>query len=202
MDDEHPLRPARAIAITILLASTATGCTTVSHYVRDRGLDLMDAIPVSGGVGLGVSAEARVTRFLGVGVGYAVTWRAGFDEGRFGPLWRESEVGVPIVFYERRATRTGAAPPWVGGDPPVREGTTLRRMNTWLLHPGGPDAGLPPPFASGDSPWVVPHASPWDWFHVEVGAVALLAGVRVGVSIPQWLDFLAGIADFDPAGDD
>lgn len=190
----------------LLLCLLASGCgSPLARYGRDRALDLADVVPISFAAGPGLLVEARVTRFIGLGAGYADVWRAGLDDARFGLLWHEVDQAVPILSQHRFAFVPEDGPRWAGGGTfasPVEN--PRRRANTWIFHPGLPVTGCPvpaPPGLSGVA-WEVPPISPWQALDVEFGVVLGLVGVRIAASPLQCLDFIAGLATFDPAADD
>lgn len=187
---------------SVLLLTATFGC----QYAEDRALDLYDAIPISVAAGYGASIEARLTPYLGLGAGWNQAWRAGMDEQRFGPLWWEKERGIPILRYYRYQDYLGRCERWSGGDPIWWGELKRKRASSFLIAPGMSRDGeflfplLPPYYIR--SPWEWPKWAFVNVLNAEVGVFAGVIGVRVAISPLQFLDFVAGLTTWDPAGDD
>lgn len=188
-----------ALATTPLLG----GCS--AHYAKSRGLDLMDAVPISAGAGLGLLAEVRATPYVGLGLGYANSWRVGTDEQRLGPLWWEKERGIPVWRYYRHQNYLEETSRWSGGHLRFRE-ERRNRAASLIVAPGMVREGLVwfpiyPPYMITKH-WEWPNWSGWDLLNVEAGVFLGVVGIRVGVSPFQLIDFILGLATIDLAEDD
>jgi hypothetical protein len=190
------------LGVLVLLAASV-GCTTrFGRYCESRMFDLADTLPTSFASGQGLSVEVHLTRYVGVGAGWADVWRYGFDEGRMGPFWREEVRAVPLISSLRRQYYLEHSDRWPGGQPALRKLDERQKASSYVFIPGQSSNGsLWPPGLSG-AEWDFPARSPWSVLDVEVGVVLGWIGVRVGLSPGELVDFLAGIAGFDPAGDD
>jgi hypothetical protein len=185
--------------IGLLSASLfAGGCTQVADYAGDRARDLLDIVPISFAAGPGLAAEVRVTPLAGVAAGYADVYRLGTDEQRFGFLWHELLVGIPVVSSHRLMEYPPLPDRQSGSD---MSEDMRHRVSSYVFVPGMAANGSPLPPPIGHADWAFPHRSPWEWLDVEVGAVAMI-GARVCISPLQAIDFLAGLVMLDPAGDD
>lgn len=198
----------RARALALLAAcALGAGCSTgPGRYAKARLLDIGDVFPVSAAIGYGAAGDLRITPYLGLGLGWANEWRAGFEEQRFGPLWWEKERGIPFIRYYRYMDYREHEVRLPGGDPYWNKETRRKRATSLLILPGMNRDGeiwfpfLPAYFSS--VAWEWPAWSKWNLLNAEVGLFAGVVGLRAGISLLQFLDFLAGVASFDPAGDD
>jgi hypothetical protein len=193
------------LALALVLLAGAAGCTTrAGRYGQSRLLDLFDAAPISLQSGPGLHAHVRVTEFLGIGAGYADVYCFGFDDARFGPYWYEEAYSIPLVSDIRHQSYPEDGDRWPGGHFEDKILHDRYRANTFVFVPGlAEDGGIWPPVGSEErDEWRYPRWAPWDRGRVEVGLVVIVAGARVGIAPLQAIDFLAGLAGFDPAGDD
>lgn len=204
---------------TLLLMTLATGCSSssVGRYFEARALDLTDVVPISVAVGYGLSAEARVTPFVGLGLGWAENTRYGRDNLRFGPVWWEKERGIPILRYWRYQDYEGRETRIAIGDRHWWDQQSRVIGNTLIVIPGVRRDGdlwfpfLPPYFIKENWEWTYWSKEPINLLHfawaieilnAEVGVFLGCVGVRVGVGPVQALDFLLGLFTIDFVGDD
>lgn len=94
---------AAALGLTLLLG----GCA----WLADRGADAADLLVLEGGLGFGLSVDARASELLHLGVGYADMRKAGL-RGRTAVWMRDREAGLPASIL-----------PWIGA---VRDGQPWR----------------------------------------------------------------------------
>lgn len=92
-----------ALGLTLLLCSCA--------WASDRGADAADVLVLEGGLGLGLSVDAKASELLHVGAGYADMRKAGL-RGRTRVWMRDREAGLPASLL-----------PWVGA---LRDGQPWR----------------------------------------------------------------------------
>ena len=203
-----PSRRRHAWSGLLLLATAVltSGCSApVARYGKSRALDLLDVVPVSVGAGKGLSLAVRATPFLGLGLGYADSWRAGSDELRYGPIWWEEERGIPLYRYQRFQDYADRPTRYDGGYLAIPR-DFRQRASTLLFLPGTPDGGL---FWFPVLPAYVLEV-PWRWnimtgfelLNVEAGLFLGVVGLRVGVAPLHAFDLLVGLFGFDPAEDD
>jgi len=107
-----PTRGALAAAATTLLLGL--GCSP-STYLRSRGADLLDAVPVSISHGWGIAISARATPFfnLGLGITPVRSTRYGFADRTFHGVWYEYEAGMPWSFWVESLEPVPPLPPGV-----------------------------------------------------------------------------------------
>jgi hypothetical protein len=85
-------------------------CATASRYGRSRTMDLLDAVPISVGWGFGLSASAKATPLLhlGLGVTPVIEQRFGYEDRSFHGHWHEYQTAFPWTFW---LTDFSLAPP-------------------------------------------------------------------------------------------
>ncbi len=187
-------RWAHALLLALLLPALgcagATGRLDVGSWFEARGADLMDTVGVRVGVGVGLGAYARVTRYAQLGFmfrGPAERSLVGGSEsarsqdfqpralpclmfgtiGRYGGLWTEN-------------TRELMLPGWSNRDG-LRSPIQRESLSGSVSHDGSADG----------------------WEHeLAVGLHVILLGAEVGVRPFQIVDFFAGLFGYDPSGDD
>ncbi len=97
--------PALAPALALVLAVCAAGCSSlpegVDTYLRSRGADLADTVPMSVAFGRGASVSVRATALLDVGLGLIPVqdWRWGYDDRTFHGVWSEYQSTFPWTFW-------------------------------------------------------------------------------------------------------
>jgi hypothetical protein len=186
--------PRVALALSVLLP--ATGCAGLAgrrdavSWLEARGADAMDVFGVRLGVGVGLGAWFRATEYLQLGVMFR-----GPGESR---LVISSETPHDDDFRAR-------------GVPCVMAGTIGRYGGLWFE---STSEVMVPLYSNRDdtqSPIrrevvagvVSPDGREDDWRgSFGVGAHLLLLGAEVELRPWQVLDFLAGLAGYDPSGDD
>ena len=171
------MRRVNRLTLWLLLStSTLCGCETAAgRYFTARRLDLIQTIPASSKLALGLSVSGRASPFLQTGVGMHYGQSCGTRSyGRRG-AWIDVGQHLLLTSYQRDETYDWA----------VRRGNTLLFIplmwdgSTWVW------SDLPPRYSWGD---------------VEVDVVIGIVGL--GFSFGQFFDFLAGIVGFDPLDDD
>jgi len=161
-----------------------TSCRTSTRgYFEDRLHDTLDWIPCSVAAGPGFYVGARATSFLGTGVGYAETNRAGLHRRSAWPedpfelvnarTWSEKEKGLVILW-----TRDG--------DP----------------KPGAGNLLIPPVVDEKNDFGFRAFIDPGSLLDAEVEAHIIYLGIRIGASPIQIIDWLLGWATLDFLGDD
>jgi hypothetical protein len=159
--------------IAVLLLFLVPACANTGDYVSDRGGDLADILRLHAVAGSAVAAEVQVTQFLGVGFAWEdEAWAGGLHNRAIG-AWRESVHGWGLLIHDW-FERTRGIPRYSGS-------------YGWYREEGGPTF-------TGPDGWV-------DRFTVRATA-ALIVGLDVELRLGELIDFLVGIAGWDPAVDD
>jgi hypothetical protein len=184
----------RALLLASLLPSLGcagvTGRLDVGSWFEARGADLMDTVGVRAGVGVGLGAYVRATKYV----------QLGFMQR--GPAERELVGGSESSRSQDFQVRAL---------PTLMFGTIGRYGGLWLensrelMLPGWSNRGGPrsPIQRSSLTGVVSPDGSADDWEHeVAVGLHVILLGAEVGVRPWQIVDFFAGLIGYDPSGDD
>jgi len=163
----------------VVLALGAAGCATRSYYFGNRLNDLADVVQVELTFGMGVEAHVKLTDLLNLGWGFSKS-RGFVMDGR--------RVGVG----ERS---TGAIIPFPGtSDVELTDAS-------WLWEPP-PPPGEAPSETADQKKWADRPRSSWgSMLDIEAG-LTLLAGVHLGVSPLEAVDFIFGIFAVDLADDD
>ena len=199
----------RSLALLLVLGLPAliSSCdTVVGQYGTARALDLLDIVPASVAVGYGLSAEVRMSPYLGLGAGMANNWRVGMGVERFGPLWYEKERGIPVWRYYRLQSYQGEKARISGGDPNNFENNRRYRASSLVIFPGMSREGqiwwpiYPPYFIKAPAEW--PGWSLFELLNLEAGVFAGVVGARLALSPLQFVDFVLGVFTLDPANDD
>jgi hypothetical protein len=160
----------------------------------------LDVVPISAGAGLGALARARVTMYFEVGAGWASSSRVGWrrrcrsaetarDELGAGGIapWREADGRLVRWSEESRALPVAySLTKYARAD-----GNTREAGSVFTVFPVREQALLADPVTEIGSA-----------FDVEAEVFLGVAGVRVGGSVVQLCDALAGWLGFDPLGDD
>lgn len=190
--DPHSAR-VRSVALMILLEAL-TGCSAMSVYFRDRGLDLVDIVNIRGGFStkrcwfnLGVKAE--VTRYFGAPAGLHLSSRAWEYFGRRSVQFNDaSGIGLGGIGYCMQ-------------NPVDPENAGLSVFNWMDFY----IAGLTATKIAGE---FIPEARrtdavPWHQ-RFRIGAALWLFPLDVGVFFNpvELIDFAAGIFGLDITGDD
>lgn len=205
----------RALACTLTgLALLATlGCAP------GRLSDLRDSGRLGIGLGLGLSADVKAGDLTHPALGVAsVAAMTGFESRHVDGPFFDARVADPYAtWWYRRADipwgfsllSSGWRGVWevkdlvdaagefdepLDKEPPPGHGESHESeildgaitTSRWIGLPGGPDPT-----------WTYNTAS-----DVQVGVHALFINLRAGFNLLEFLDFLAGFAGFDPAGDD
>ena len=191
----------RSAAVVALALALCTGCARVGRYAKDRGNDFLGCFKLQGGYGFPADVEMQATDWLATGAGVAMSKRWGL-EGRRLREGDDFHAGLPVVptVYWLSSERSPLDDAglrafctdhsireffWFGDSEHGRETGSILVLNLCRVLDCGrnPDRKL------------------IDAFDVDVAATLLLSA-RVGFSPGQFLDFAAGLATFDLAGDD
>jgi hypothetical protein len=164
----------------LLTLSLLPACATTSagDYFVNRGGDLVDIVRLHIAAGKGASAKLEVTRFIHAGIGWeSDVWAWGLAN-REVTKWRESVFtwGVLLGHHEERSII----------------GTSEGRVSGsygWVFG------------EKGNAFQMADENNPLDMLTVR-GTLMLGLGVDVEVRVGEVIDFVAGIFQFDPAGDD
>ncbi len=205
------------------------GCTAAGRWLRRRGLDLLDCVKLSAGVGYGLTADARLTDWFAPGLGFAAhIWSAGWEDREVHGVWEEwTIVNTPRAVWEANVGDFEESRTEPGYDPSQRVArlalaSVFLANERWIRVPATREvrielyslfnfANVPPylrladPRASllraGETASI--HEKPFfDQGWIEAGVVAGFVGLRAGVNPFQAVDFVLGLFGLDPAGDD
>jgi hypothetical protein len=168
------------LAATVLLASP--GCL----YLSKRAHDWQDCWRVSVSAGLGAKAHLQLGA-LGFGVGYWDGYEAGYFENEGLGVYRSSYFGIPIPFNL-------ALLPFDSGSRPHYVFTHRDRIEGW-----GSNLGLfHLTMRSYEKNRKPPYVSIW-WYEIDL---RFFVGIRLGVNIAEFADFILGWFGIDIMGDD
>ncbi len=194
----------KGLAFLLMLLVVSSGCSgPVSRYLKSRGLDLWDCVPISVSKGLGGGVFGKVTPFVTPALGAYDSTAYGMASRRWGGSWGEAGIGFLLMSgwgdqYEREREDI-VFPSRFPGGPDVRynegnvpNGTYFSRnvMNILMVFPM-------------ETHEVVRETPSWhSWLSAEAAVFIGVVGIRVGVCPDQVFDFFAGLFGFDPFGDD
>ena len=163
------------ILVLTLLPACAT--TSAGDYFTNRGADLVDILRLHGVAGRAFAVKADVFRFIHVGIGWEGNAYAWGLANREVTGWREKVFTWGLVLGHHQEEIHGTSDNRVSGS----YGWTFgEKVNGFQVADPGNALDLFTDRASG-----------------MVGI-----GLDVEVRIGEVIDFLAGIFQFDPAGDD
>jgi hypothetical protein len=189
------MSPARLIACLVLAAAMAPGCA-VSQGRRDppgwlaaRGADFMDIVGLRVYVGPGLGAYVRATQYVQLGI-----LKKGPGEQDLPAPKGDDLRAIPCVGFGTIGRYGGL---WL-------EGSSEVMFPGWSSRDRAPSAESPLAIRRETlAGYVAPHGELDMWREsFGLGAHLLLAGVEAEVRPFQLIDFLGGIAGYDPAGDD
>lgn len=166
------MRLKSALAALVVTLAMLPGCGTRNAYLVNRGGDFVDILRIHGMFGPGVAAKVEVTRLLHFGFTLTHNSFAGGLENRAFGGWRESLLGWGLFVGQHSETLSGIET--YSGDYGWQFGESLN-------------------FESG--------GSGLDLLTFRATGMFIL-GLDVEFRFGELLDFLAGIFQFDPAGDD
>ena len=217
----------RFSGILLILLPLAVGCVPLQRYIAARGLDLTDCAKGNVGVGIGLTADAKVTDVMAPGIGIvSYTANFGHESRRVNGVWLESIViNTPRFAYEAMARQIDATPAdevldgtvvvsqlafrsvllpnerWIrkNDDLTVEYYTLFNLAGFGRENRATALAGLLR--RPGETPREVEKTA-WQASSIEVGATLGVVEARAGFNPMEVLDFLAGLVGFDPAGDD
>ncbi|HTE05160.1 MAG TPA: hypothetical protein VK824_03110 [Planctomycetota bacterium] len=169
------------LAACLLSAALLPSCasTSAGDYMLNRGGDLVDILRLHVMAGKGASVKLEVTRGVHLGIGWEDhVWAWGLAN-REVSKWTESVFtwGLILGHHDERAV----------------EGLTdgyYSHSYGWSFASAGGSG-----FQNADD------KNPLDFLTVR-GTVMLLLGIDAEVRVGEAIDFLCGIFQFDPAGDD
>jgi len=171
----------KCLASLLLVLAMLPACATsdAGDYFTNRGGDLVDIVRGHVMAGKGVAVKGEVTRMLHAGVGWeSDVWAWGLAN-REVTRWRESIFtwGLLLGYHDERNV-TGTIDNRVSGS------------YGWVF---GEEGGNGFTMADPDN-WL-------DFLSVR-GTLMLGLGIDLEVRVGEAIDFVAGIFQFDPAGDD
>jgi len=173
----------KILAACLLSAALLPACATqtMGDYVLNRGGDIVDILRVNVKAGKGVGVKVEATRMLHLGFGWEEeVWAAGLAN-REVTRWQQSLVtwGLLLGYHDEREVRG-----------------IISNMNTysgsygWTFFQGGGNA-----FDASDP------GNPLDLLTFR-GSIMLGIGADIEIRVGEIVDFVVGIFQFDPAGDD
>jgi len=184
----------RALLLASLLPSLGcvgvTGRLDVGSWFEARGADLMDTVGVRGGIGVGLGAYVRATKYL----------QLGFMQR--GPAERDLVGGTETSRSQDFQVR--ALPTLMFGTIGRYGGMWLEKSRELML-PGwsNRDGARSPIQRESLTGAVSLDGSADGWEHeLSVGLHVVLLGAEVAVRPWQIVDFFAGLFGYDPSGDD
>ena len=198
--------PARRLSLALLaLALVAPGCACTG----DRIMDFTDIIDVKYGTAIGAGAKVEITQYLGAGAGAAAL---GYNREWFGRRSVESR-GFAFLHLVAIGMDGGHGSPNPDGWADERADIYFALVNATALG----DFGLAPGGDASfdhDSLRITTEENPYEPvrkfepFHPldywRFGGEVIIPSMHFGIyfNFGQFLDFFAGIATYDPAGDD
>lgn len=209
-------------ALAAVVLPACCGCA----WLGDRGYDLADCVRTSVGGGLGLAVDAHLSDFLSPGVGVASYVRCyGWFDREIHGGWTESYViNTPRLAYEALAdeyaqssaeqldreaviARLALSSLNLPNERWIRRGGVVRVEHFALFNFA--DAGerqrawwLADLLVEPRDVVMTPVKSMWQRGWVEVGVTAAVLHGRAGFNPLEFVDLLAGLIGFDPAGDD
>ncbi|MFT7462596.1 MAG: hypothetical protein ACI9EF_000937 [Pseudohongiellaceae bacterium] len=167
----------KRLATCLLLLALLPACASRNNYLLNRGADAADIFRGHLMFGPGVAAQVEVTRVLGLGVTYShrvFAWGLGNREVG---AWRESIWGWGLLVGQHAERETGRLGPISGS-------------YGWDFGRSGGGLFEAPPGVSG-----------LDLLTIR-GTVMMVVGADIEIRLGELIDFFAGVATYDPAGDD
>jgi len=167
----------KRLVTCLLVLALLPACATRNNYLLNRGADVADVFRGHVMFGPGVAAQVEVTRALSVGITYShrvFAW--GLANREIGG-WRESVFGWGFLVGhhdERETSRLGPISGSYG----------------WNFGNNGGGVFEAPAESSG-----------LDLLTLR-GTAMLVVGLDLEFRLGELIDFFAGVATFDPAGDD
>lgn len=158
-----------------LLPACAT--TTAGDYFTNRGADLVDILRIHGAAGRAFAVKADVFRMIHLGIGWEGNAYAWGLANREVCGWREKVFTWGLLLGHHQEQITGTSENRVSGS------------YGWTFGEKGNGFQV---------------ADPGNWLDIlSVRGTAMVGiGLDVEVRVGEFLDFLAGIFQFDPAADD
>ncbi|RKY19717.1 MAG: hypothetical protein DRQ55_10030 [Planctomycetota bacterium] len=189
------MKATRLALMLLLIASAAPGCRVTGGrqdtpgWLSARGADFMDVFGIRAGLGPGLGAYARATEYLQLGF-----IKKGPGERDLPAPKGGSPRAFPCFMFGTIGRYGGA---WF-------EGSTEVMFPAWSSRDRERTADSPLAIEREVlAGYVSPHGELDMWREsFGLGAYVLLVGVEAEVRPYQLFDFLAGVAGFDPAGDD
>jgi len=167
----------RLLASCLLTCALFTGCASRDNYLVNRAADFSDILRLSLTAGLGFSAKVEGTRLIQVGGAYLHNVYAMGWHNRAIGIWRESvrSWGLIVGYHKEEVDTIGAYSGSYG----------------WRFSDGG--MSFQP---ANDGNFDL------DLLTCRAELHLIIIGIDVEARIGEVLDFVAGIFQFDPAGDD
>lgn len=164
----------RAFAVACLVTlALLPGCETRNKYLVNRGGDLADVFRIHGMFGPGIAAKVEVTRMLQFGFAFEFNAMAAGLHDRALGTWRETIVSWGLLVGHHHEQVYGI--PHVSGD------------YGWRFDEGGR--------------FETTAGSTLDLITLRATGMFIL-GIDFEFRLGELFDFVAGIFQFDPAGDD
>lgn len=167
------MRPLIALVLGIALLPA---CVSQSGYLNNRGADFVDIFRGNLEFGAGIGAKLEATRLIQLGVLYSHNVFAVGLENRAVGAWRQSVFTWGVLVGEREESTHPI--PYVSGSYGYHFGDEQGDVFRGSEHGGGLDLLT---------------------FRIEA---MLVLGVDFEFRFGEFLDFLAGIFQFDPSSDD
>jgi len=165
----------RILSVCLLSLALLPSCASRNNYVINRGADLADILRIHVMFGPGIAAKVEATRLLHLGAEYThKTFAWGFHNREVG-AWRETiwSWGLVVGAHNEQIERIDRVSGSYG----------------WAF---GGEGGA---FHAAEG------AGGLDLLTFR-GTLMLVVGLDLEVRVGEVLDFLAGLAQFDPSGDD
>ncbi len=171
----------RTAVAVLIIALFLPSCQSKGNYLMNRGGDLVDIVRFQGLAGKAIGAKLEITRLAHLGIGYFDAQAAGLANRELGTWhYKAWTWGVLVGYSDEQQVlihRTDELGRYAGS-------------YGWNFDEQGP--GI---FTQADAD------NPLDLLTAR-GTLALGIGLDVSLRVGEVIDFLVGIFQFDPAGDD
>jgi hypothetical protein len=175
----------RAAGLALVLAALPPGCASVERYARDRLMDVTDIVDFKYGDAWGFGFKIELTLYFGMGLGVGELEHTREWYGRHGTDFTLNKAGGPMDWLDGTFVQLGVIGT-DGGTPgnAAQSAITTLGLNVLLIS------------ADNSAP---PLIDRW-----RLGGEVVLPWVIGGMylNVGELWDFFAGVAGYDPAGDD